>query len=271
MMSVPANAVRSERRTLSSVFLDRSVVIDSYNFGLSEKAHAASLLLINDGQDLCKMPFQELLAKVLQGTTLKPLLVVGIHCSEDRIQEYGMIHSVDYKGRGSKASLYRSFILEELIPYLESFQQVDRFDEIAMAGFSLGGLSAFDLVWNEPGIFSKVGVFSGSFWWRSVDQSHRSYTEAGSRLMHVQVRNGSFQPRLKFFFACGDSDEAEDRNGNGVIDAIDDTIDLMRELLAKGYLEGRDFHYEQLSGGRHDVATWALAFPAFLRWGWSLK
>ena len=89
--------------------------------------------------------------------------------------------------------------------------------------------------------------------------------------MHVQVRNGSFQKGLKFFFACGDDDEAEDRNGNGVIDAIDDTIDLMRELLAKGYLEGRDFHYEQLSGGRHDRATWARALPAFLRWGWALK
>ena len=271
MMPVPATAVHSERHTLPSAFLQRPVTIDLYRSGTTGKAQPTGLILINDGQDLYDMPFHEVLSKVSHDTPLQPVLCVGIHCGDDRLQEYGMIHSVDYKGRGSKASLYRAFILDELIPFLESYQQVDRFNDMALAGFSLGGLSAFDLVWNEPGIFSRVGVFSGSFWWRSVDKSHRSYTESGSRLMHVQVRNGSFQKGLKFFFACGDGDEAEDRNGNGVIDAIDDTIDLMRELLAKGYLEGRDFHYEQLPGGRHDRATWAGALPAFLRWGWALK
>ena len=66
-------------------------------------------------------------------------------------------------------------------------------------------------------------------------------------------------------------DETEDRNKNGVIDSIDDTIDLMRVLLQKGYKEGKDMQYLQLPKGKHDVPTWAKAFPTFLKWGWGNK
>ena len=64
--------------------------------------------------------------------------------------------------------------------------------------------------------------------------------------MHARIRKGKYYPWLKFFFECGELDETDDRNNNGVIDTIDDTIDLMRELLAKGYLEGKDMYYLQL-------------------------
>ena len=70
---------------------------------------------------------------------------------------------------------------------------------------------------------------------------------------------------MKFFFECGEHDEEEDRNHNGVIDSIDDTIDLMRLLLLKGYREGRDFYYLQVPDGRHDVASWSRAFPKFFK------
>jgi len=42
----------------------------------------------------------------------------------------------------------------------------------------------------------------------------------------------------------------------------------MRELLAKGYLEGPDMHYLQMKDAKHDVPTWARAWPEFLIWGW---
>ena len=89
--------------------------------------------------------------------------------------------------------------------------------------------------------------------------------------MHQQIRNAEFREGMKFFFQCGELDEEEDRNRNGVIDSIDDTIDIMKELLAKGYMEGRDMAYLQLPDGRHDVPSWARAFPSFLKWGWGLE
>jgi hypothetical protein len=66
----------------------------------------------------------------------------------------------------------------------------------------------------------------------------------------------------------GTLDETADRNNNGIIDAIDDTQSFIGELTKKGYQEQRDIRYLELKDGRHDVPTWARAFPAFLVWAW---
>ncbi len=63
-------------------------------------------------------------------------------------------------------------------------------------------------------------------------------------------------------------DETEDRNNNGIIDSIDDTLGLIEELKNKGYKLPDDIQYLELKEGRHDVKTWAKAMPAFLQWGW---
>ena len=253
---------------LSSEFLERTVKVDFYLPLNIEQPKEMSLLLINDGQDLVSMGFDKLLDQLHQQHLISPLLCVGIHCGEDRKNEYGMMMSVDYKGRGTKASQYSRFIFEELLPYIYGSYSLDSLKEKAFAGFSLGGLSALDITWNNPGVFQKVGVFSGSLWWRSKDRNDKDYNENNDRLMHRQIRNGQYYPGLKFFFQCGELDEFEDRNRNGVIDSIDDTIDVMKELLAKGYLEGRDMQYLQLPDGKHDVASWARSLPVFLQWGW---
>jgi enterochelin esterase-like enzyme len=259
-----------ERAELVSEFLERVVKVDFYLPLHIEQPDEISLLLINDGQDLVTMGFDKLLDALHQQQLIRPLLCVGIHCGDDRKNEYGMMSSVDYKGRGNKARQYKQFIFEELLPYVHSNYLLQSFREKAFAGFSLGGLSALDIVWNHPQTFQKVGVFSGSLWWRIKDRNDKDFNEGIDRLMHRQIRNGTYYPGLKFFFQCGESDEAEDRNRNGVIDSIDDTIDVMKELLRKGYLEGIDMSYLQLAEGRHDVASWASAFPTFLQWGWGV-
>ncbi|RYY12784.1 MAG: esterase, partial [Chitinophagaceae bacterium] len=128
-----------------------------------------------------------------------------------------------------------------------------------------------DTAWNHPEIFSRAAAFSGSFWWRAKAKDAPDYSEKTDRLMHRHIRNSAARPGMQFFFQCGTQDEQEDRNKNGVIDSIDDTIDLMKELLRKGYCEGPDFRYLQVQDGRHDVPTWAKAMPQFLRWGWSSR
>ena len=268
MQTEVSTGVMVETIELQSEPLQRTVTINLYGPSNIAENNSLSLLLFNDGQDIEAMGFDKMLAYLFQTETITPLLCVGIHCGEDRLQEYGMISSADFKGRGAKAALYRQFIIEELLPIIHQRYNTITFKEMAFAGFSLGGLSALDLVWNHADIFSKVGVFSGSLWWRSKDRSNKDFNEAADRLMHRQVRLGEYKPKLKFFFECGELDEAEDRNNNGVIDSIDDTIDLMRELLAKGYLEGKDMYYLQMPDGKHDVRSWAKALPVFLKWGW---
>jgi enterochelin esterase-like enzyme len=263
-----------ESMNLESPQLDRSIQVDLYLTGASRENGAfslspdTSLLLINDGQDLGKLGLAEILEELHERGSLAPMLCAGIHAGAERKMEYGTACRPDYKGRGAKAGAYCRWVMEELIPTIRANYGHAEFKEKAFAGWSLGALSAMDIVWTHPEEFARAGLFSGSFWWRTKDQSDPAYDEQSDRIMLNEVINGGFYPWLKFFFECGTEDEEEDRNQNGVIDSIDDTRDLMKELAEKGYDPGRDIHYLEIAGGRHDIATWAQAMPEFLLWGW---
>ncbi|HVX51963.1 MAG TPA: alpha/beta hydrolase-fold protein [Chitinophagaceae bacterium] len=255
-----------EQHIIESVFLEREVTIDAYLPTNVEHPENMDLLLVNDGQDLPKMPFDEILDGLLERTVIAPVVCIGIYCGPDRKMEYGTALQADYKGRGAKAGLYTRFIFDELLPFIQTTYAVPKFKSTAFAGFSLGGLSALDIVWNNPWQFSKAGVFSGSFWWRSKDYD-AGYDDDTDRIMHSQVRRSHYKQQLSFFFECGAQDETEDRNNNGIIDSIDDTLDLIKELKALGYNDEK-IVYAELPEGKHDVPTWAKAFPLFLQWGW---
>jgi enterochelin esterase-like enzyme len=229
-----------------------------------------NLLIVNDGQDLPKMPFGPIIDGLYTSGAIHPLLVIALHCNEDRKLEYGTADILDFLNRGSRARFHRKFVLKELIPAIFRKYHLHHVKEVAFAGFSLGGLSAIDITWKHPDVFSKVGVFSGSLWWRLRDL-HDGYEEETDRIMHKLIREGTYAPGLKFFFQTGNMDETMDRNNNGIIDSIDDTLGLIAELEAKGYENGSDIKYLELSDGRHDVATWARAFPHFLKWGWGIE
>ncbi|HWJ91386.1 MAG TPA: hypothetical protein VNR87_09760, partial [Flavisolibacter sp.] len=86
------------------------------------------------------------------------------------------------------------------------------------------------------------------------------------RIMPAQIRKGNYRPGLRFYFSTGSLDETADRNNNGIIDSIDDTLAVIEELKKLGYDTGFDVKYVNYEDGRHDIATWARAMPAFLLW-----
>jgi enterochelin esterase-like enzyme len=131
-------------------------------------------------------------------------------------------------------------------------------------------LSALDIAWNYADMFSRVGVFSGSLWWRKKDMDE-GYDEETDRIMHAQIKDGNYSPSLKFFFQTGTEDELEDRNNNGIIDSIDDTLSLVDDLKQKGYEINKDIVYLEMEGGKHDVETWGKAMPFFLRWAFGKR
>lgn len=267
MLKGKIHSVTVEKHVMYSHFLKRDVMVDCYFPAHVSLHEGVNLLLINDGQDLVAMEFEKILEKLYQHHAIQPLLCVGMHCSEDRKNEYGTAKILDYKGRGAKAGLYTKFVMDELLPFIRKTYSIVSFKEKSFAGFSLGALSAIDIVWNHPNEFVKTGAFSGSFWWRDKAQEDEDFDEEVNRIMHKQVKHGHFHSWLKFFFEVGTQDETADRNNNGIIDAIDDTISLIDELKKKGYHDDA-IHYLELQDGRHDVPTWARSFPDFLKWGW---
>lgn len=259
-----------EQKTLLSIFLDREVTVDFYLPTNVPEPSQLSFLLINDGQDLPKMKFDAMLSGLLVSGSISPVLCAGVHAGEKRMMEYGTAGILDYKGRGANAAVYQQFVLEELIPFVQAEYAIQLFRSYAVAGFSLGGLSALDTLWNHPEVFKLAGVFSGSLWWRSKDLSE-GYVEETDRIMHQKIKKGQAQPGLRFYFTTGSLDETADRNGNGIIDSIDDTLGLIKELNALGYEPGKDISYINDEEGRHDVITWGKAMPQFLLWGWGVK
>lgn len=255
--------------SIPSVILKRDVILDFYFSKNNESTNEVSLLLINDGQDLVTMNFNELFSELYEQERMSPLLCVGIHCGEDRKNEYGTEGILNYKGQGAKAGLYSRFIFEELLPFTNQMQP--GISCKSFCGFSLGGLSALNIVWNHAEQFSKVGVFSGSLWWRTLSHDDPTFVEADHRIMHNEIRKGNYFPDLKFFFETGTLDETADRNHNGIIDSIDDTISLIDELVKKGYDREKDIRYLELLDGKHDITTWRRAFPDFLKWGWGCQ
>jgi len=257
-------AVAVQQHRIESKWLEREVLVDCYLPPTVTGGNPVSLLLINDGQDLPVMPFAPMLESLYSGRYIAPLLCVGIHCGTDRKMEYGTAGTLHYAGFGGKAAAYTNFVMQELMPFIHNTYAAYSFSQASFAGFSLGGLSALDIVLHYPKNFMYAGVFSGSLWWRSKKYG-ADYRDDKDRIMHQQVRKGQYFPWLKFFFECGALDELADRNNNGVIDSIDDTLDLIQELKKKGYTD-EAIEYLELPDGMHNVATWARAFPQFLVW-----
>jgi len=269
MSSEIASHVEVKNLSIDSVCLNRKVLIDIYHPLLTIDASTIDLLLINDGQDLPQMDFAGILDEMIGRKHISPIICVGIHAGPQRKMEYGIAGIPDFKGRGDMAIDYTSFVFTELLPFLVRHYGISRFRSNSFAGFSLGGLMAIDIVWTHPREFMFAAVFSGSLWWRSLDQTEPEYDDNKHRIIHQLIRKGNYHPGLKFFFQCGNKDENRDRNNNGIIDSIDDTRDLIKELINKGYDAAKDIYYLEMEDGSHDVPTWGRAFPTFLKWAFS--
>jgi enterochelin esterase-like enzyme len=265
MLLEELSTILVEQKTIASRFLKRNVIVDVYLPRNIFSPSSPSLLILNDGQNLPEMPFAPMLDALVESAQVAPLFCAGVHCGHDRVDEYGTANTLDYAGRGKKAKAYQRFVTEELIPFLHIQYAVESFVQKAIAGFSMGGLSALDTLWNYPDVFSVAGVFSGSLWWRLKDLND-GYEDSRHRIMHRQIQKKTFLPGKRFYFTTGSLDETADRNKNGIIDSIDDTLDLIKELECLGYKKGRDIYYFNDEEGRHDIATWGKALPHFLLW-----
>jgi len=257
----------SQAAEFHSVFLKRPVVYDIYMPQNAPPTTPRKILLINDGQDLEEMGLLNTLNQLSHNNLIQPLICVGIHASENRKQEYGTARILDYLGRGNMSSAYQQFVTTELIPFLRKEWKLDSEQMFGFLGSSLGGLSALDTVWHHSHLFDFAGVFSGALWWRDKDQNDVDFDERQHRIMHRRIKEGSFQSHVRFFFEAGGLDETADRNNNGIIDSIDDTLDIIRVLNEKGY-DNSAIEYLELSDGAHDIVTWKRVLPECLKWAY---
>ena len=80
------------------------------------------------------------------------------------------------------------------------------------------------------------------------------------------IKYAGHKAPIQYFFQCGTEEETDDRNNNGIIDVIDDTMDVISELQLKGYSYPGDIYYKEIEGGKHHLNTWSAVLPQFLKW-----
>lgn len=230
-----------------------------------EEGRPAPLLVALDGQTMPQWRLEETLTELVTEGRWEAPVVAAVPASAARLDEYGTAGVCDYEGRGRLAALFQDYLGYEVLPIVrERFGLAEDPARTGIFGASMGGLAAFDAAWRRPDLFGFAGVFSGSLWWRT-DNSGPAAQQA-SRIAHRRVREAAGKPPLRLWFQAGTEDESSDRDGNGVIDAIQDTRELIGELAARGFREGDDVAYVEVPGGRHDEATWAGVLPQFMRW-----
>ena len=230
----------------------------------SDRSHY-NLLIINDGQDLEKLRVKESMDSLYKAGKILPLVIIGVEAG-DRMKEYGVTDKPDYLGRGARAEFYDAFINDELYPYAKKNSGVRKFQSVVIAGCSMGGLSAFDIAWNHPDKISKVGVFSGSFWWRDKASEDSSYSDEKNRIMFTKLKASRKKPGLQYWFYAGAAEEKGDRDKDSIIDVIDDTKDIIALLEKKNVVVPEGLVYRELPAGIHDYSSWSEVFPEFLVW-----
>jgi len=137
---------------------------------------------------------------------------------------------------------------------------------VAIAGCSQGGLSAFDIAWDHADKIDKVGVFSGSFWWRDKDLTAKEYSDVNNRIMLSKIRSSRKRPKLQYWFYAGAAEENADRDKDGLIDVVDDTKDLIEIIKSKNVCPPSDIVYRESAESKHEYAYWQKVFPDFLIW-----
>ena len=257
--------IKQQDDEIYSRHLQRHVKLTIITTPMPDDKNDLNLLILNDGQDVVQWRVKEIVDSLYKKKLIKPLLIVAVHAG-DRMKEYGVAGYPDYLNRGDKAGYYDDFINNELYPFAKKNATVRKFKSVAIAGCSLGGLSAFDIAWNRADKIDKVGVFSGSFWWRDKDDKAADYSDEKNRIMFTKLKASRKKPGLKYWFYAGDKEEDGDRDKDGTIDVVDDTKDLIELLKSKNVCLPDDIRFNEDANGKHDYDAWSKQLPGFLIW-----
>jgi enterochelin esterase-like enzyme len=257
--------IKETKDSIYSRHLQKHIDLTIISTPVPKEKNSFNLLLLNDGEDIEKLRVKKIIDSLYKKNLLQPILTVAI-TPADRMQEYGVSGYAGFNNNGMSAEKYASFIDDELYPFIKKRAGIRKFNSITIAGCSLGGLSAFDIAWDHADKIDKVGVFSGSFWYRDKDASDSNYSDDKNRVIINKIRASRKKPHLKYWFYAGGNEEIADRDHDGIIDVVDDTKDLVDLIKRKNVSPPQDIIYTEVKEGKHDYDSWSSVFPGFLIW-----
>lgn len=237
-------------------------------------------LYLNDGQDADAVGLTETLERLYREQRIAPVIVVAVPMLPDRMGIYG------YSDRGAGVSLpaatrfgpvgadahaYSEWLALHLVPDIDQrFRTIREPEARTILGWSLGAANAFNIAWNYPEVFGRVGGFSPSFWLSATAG------DPSTAVVQALIAQKTLPEGFSLWLAVGDAEEDGDRDGDGVIDVIDDAQGVVEVLSAQSMPPGKpavktDLHLIQLPGGQHNQKTWGRMLPEFLIWAYPVN
>jgi predicted alpha/beta superfamily hydrolase len=256
-----------------------------------ERAAHCDTLYVDDGQDAEAVALFGTVASLDAAREIRAPIVVAIDMPTDRMGAYGfsaraaaapVVAHPRYGDVGTRAHAYSEWLVRVLLPRIEARYRVRATPASrTILGWSLGGAHAFNVAWQYPEAFGRAGAFSPSFW-LSTD-ARDAASVARTRIAHGMLARRA-PPDLQLFLAVGTDEEQDDRDGDGVNDAVDDVRELvdgdatrpgLRQLGYRVDADGAvgagrgDVRVDLLPGGVHRQSSWGRMLPAFLRWAYA--
>jgi predicted alpha/beta superfamily hydrolase len=170
------------------------------------------------------------------------VIIVGIHnTGSNRIYEYTPCCDAAYGGGG--ADQYLNFMANTVKPYIDAnYRTINRRENTATMGSSLGGLLSFYAGRRRSDVFSKVAGMSSSFWWNN-------------EALTLEVINYSGKVPAKFYIDAGT-----------VNDGLPQTTSMRDALVSDGYVQGVDLYYHVAQGAGHNETSWAARLDIPLKY-----
>ena len=158
-----------------------------------------------------------------------------------RIDEYTPYPHPVYGG--GEGETYVEDLVNSLKPAIDDeYRTLPEREYTGIMGSSLGGLISFYAGMKYQDIFSKVGVFSPSFWFN--DSIYDFAAEVGK------------ENEMKFYFLAG-GQESESLEGD-----VNEMISLMED---EGF-EETELNFQFVSNGQHSEWFWAQEYPDAFEW-----
>ena len=169
------------------------------------------------------------------------LIVVGIdHGNEQRLHELAPWPNPRFGA--AEGAQYMEFVVQTVKPYVDAhFRTRPGRKDTGIMGSSLGGLTAHYALFKYPGVFSKGGVISPSFWFS--DQAYASVTPG-------KLRKGT-----RIWMSIGEKEGEE---------SVPDVL-RMEKTLRNLPPRTLDLHVHVIPGAEHNERAWRVEFPDAIR------
>lgn len=195
-------------------------------------------------------------------------VLVAVDNAPSRLDDYS--HVADPQYGGGKGKIYENFLLEEVLPAVETSYAVNPKQRVLL-GSSMGGLVSLATGLANPGLFAAIGALSPSVWWAdgqmaeqilSTPQDERVKPRIWMDMGTQEGTSDSFGQRPLQGRKLGERPSG----GNGVPDVRDRTRETGEALLSQGWKLDENLRYHEPLGARHDEHSWSQRMGEVLTW-----